>query len=112
MSEPEATTMRAERRWPMALAVLAAIGLQVGTPHPGRLPLWWIFPTLEFAMLVMLLVVDPGRIDDRSASARPHDRADHDHDGGHDRWPEPVLTTSFMAGSTRTTCSGAARRSG
>ena len=70
MSEPEATTMRAERRWPMALAVLAAIGLQVGTPHAGRLRGWWIVPALEFALLVILLVVDPGRVDDLSRRAR------------------------------------------
>jgi uncharacterized membrane protein len=70
MSEPEAVTTRAERRWPMALAVLAAIGLQVGTPHAGRLPGWWIVPVLEFLLLGVLIVVDPGRVDDLSARAR------------------------------------------
>jgi hypothetical protein len=64
------TTTRAERRWPMALAVLAAIGLQVGTPHAGRLPGWWIVPVMEFVLLVILLVVDPGRIDDLSSRVR------------------------------------------
>lgn len=59
-----------ERRWPMALAVLGAIAFQVGTPHQGRVPFWWIFPVLEFALLCVLIVVDPGRIDDRSARAR------------------------------------------
>ena len=70
MSEPRATTTRAERRWPMALAVLAAIGLQVGTPKAGRLPGWWIVPVLEFVLLGVLLVVDPGRVDDLSRRAR------------------------------------------
>lgn len=81
MSEPEGTSgasdrsappaaVRAERRWPMALAVIVGIGLQIVEPHHGRLPFWWIFPILELAMLVLLLVVDPGRIDDRSARAR------------------------------------------
>ena len=54
----------------MTLAVLAAIALQVGTPHPGRLPIWWLLPLLELVMLGTLLVIDPGRIDDRSARVR------------------------------------------
>ena len=66
MSGSEAVAKQAERRWPMALAVLAAIALQVGTPHAGRLPGWWIVPVLEFALLVILILVDPGRVDDLS----------------------------------------------
>jgi uncharacterized membrane protein len=62
--------VRAERRWPMALAVLMAIVFQVGSPHHGRLPGWWAFPVLEVVLLVVLVVVDPGRVDDRSARAR------------------------------------------
>ncbi len=54
----------------MALAVLSAAGLTVGTPHAGRLPGWWIVPVLEVVLLVILIVVDPGRIDDLSGRAR------------------------------------------
>ena len=36
-----------ERRWPMAVAVLATIVLQVITPHNGRLTFWWVYPILE-----------------------------------------------------------------
>ena len=61
---------RTERRWPTSLAVLVAIGLQVGTPSRGRLPGWWVFPALEFVVLVLLIAVDPGRVDDRSTRAR------------------------------------------
>jgi uncharacterized membrane protein len=70
VTEQERAGTRAERRWPMTLAVLAAIALQVGTPHPGRQPIWWLFPLLELVMLGTLLVIDPGRIDDRSARVR------------------------------------------
>jgi hypothetical protein len=70
MNEAKSTATRAERRWPMALAVLAAIGLQVGTPHAGRLPGWWIVPVMEAVLLAILLVVDPGRIDDLSMRVR------------------------------------------
>ena len=60
----------AERRWPMALSVLVAILLQIGTPHRGRVPGWWLIPILEFGLLVVLVVQDPGRIDSRSRIAR------------------------------------------
>ena len=69
--EPEThTAPRAEPRWPMALAVFAAILLQVATPSRGRVPGWWLFPILEFLLLVVVIVRDPGRIDRRSRAAR------------------------------------------
>ncbi|MGZ4148986.1 MAG: hypothetical protein ACXVQJ_02985 [Actinomycetota bacterium] len=70
VDETRVVPQRAERRWPMAVAVLAAVAFQVVTPHKGRLPGWWMLPILELALLGILLVVDPGRIDDRSARAR------------------------------------------
>ena len=54
----------------MAAAVLAAVILQVGTPHRGRVPGWWVFPILELVLLVFLVAVDPGRIDSRARFAR------------------------------------------
>jgi uncharacterized membrane protein len=59
-----------EPRWPMAAAVLAAILLQVGTPHRGRLQVWWLFPLLESVLLVIVILRDPGRIDRRTRQAR------------------------------------------
>ena len=70
MSEAEAVATRAERRWPMALAVLAAAGLTVVTPTAGRLPGWWIVPVLELVLLVVVILVDPGRVDNVSRRAR------------------------------------------
>ena len=54
----------------MALAVVTAIVLQLITPHTGRLVFWWVFPVLELAALVVLVVRDPGRIDRRTRAAR------------------------------------------
>ena len=54
----------------MAVAVVGAALLQVVTPHRGRLPGWWLFPILELALLVVVFVQDPGRIDDRTQLAR------------------------------------------
>ena len=59
-----------ERRWPMAVAVLATIVLQVITPHQGRLTYWWVLPVLELAALATVIVRDPGRIDRRTRAAR------------------------------------------
>jgi hypothetical protein len=54
----------------MAVAVLVVVALQVGAPHAGRVPGWWVFPVLEIVLLVAVMVADPGRIDRRSASSR------------------------------------------
>ncbi len=67
---PRSDASRPERRWPMALAVLGAIALQVGVPHRGRLQGWWVFPILETILLVVVIVRDPGRIDRRTRAAR------------------------------------------
>lgn len=67
---PSSARLAPERRWPMATAVLVAIVLQVITPHTGRLVFWWVFPVLEVAALVAVIVRDPGRIDRRTRAAR------------------------------------------
>jgi uncharacterized membrane protein len=59
-----------ERRWPMAVAVVAVIVLQTITPHEGRLQYWWVFPVLEVAALGAMIFRDPGRIDRRTRAAR------------------------------------------
>ena len=59
-----------ERRWPMALAVLTAVVLQILLPHKQRLPIFWLFPLAEVGMLLAMIVGDPGRIDRRSEGLR------------------------------------------
>ena len=54
----------------MAVAVLAGVALQVGTPKTGRFRYWWIFPILELVALAAVLIRDPGRIDRRTRAAR------------------------------------------
>lgn len=61
---------KGERRWPMALAVIVSIALQIGTPRRGRLPVWWVFPLIEIVVLAVVIIQDPGRIDRRSNTAR------------------------------------------
>ena len=65
-----AATRTPEARWPMAVAVLATVVLQVITPHNGRLVFWWVFPALELVALVVMILRDPGRIDRRTRAAR------------------------------------------
>ena len=68
---PVAGVRGEEPRWPVAAAMLAAIALQVITPHAGRPPGWWIVPVLELVLLGTLIVPASGRIDvfSRRASA-------------------------------------------
>ena len=66
----QAVARTPERRWPMAVAVLGAIVLQVITPRYGRLKFWWVYPLLELAALAAVVIRDPGRIDRRTHQAR------------------------------------------
>jgi uncharacterized membrane protein len=60
----------AEKRWPMAAAVLATIVLQWITPKEGRLLKWWVLPVFELLALGAVILRDPGRIDRRTRAAR------------------------------------------
>lgn len=53
-----------ERRWPMALAVLAAGGLRAVLPAQIRAgDARWLFLVVVLALLAALIIGDPGRID-------------------------------------------------
>src|SRR5262245_38073535 len=67
-SRPHAPT--AERRWPMAVAVLTAVFLQLTAPEGGRIAPRWLFPLIELALLAVLMIRDPGRIDARGKGSR------------------------------------------
>jgi hypothetical protein len=47
----------------MAAAVLVAALLQFIAPEGGRIAPRWVVPLIELALLVVLMVGDPGRID-------------------------------------------------
>ena len=70
--QPEvgAVSRMAEKRWPMAAAVLATIVLQWITPKEGRLLKWWVLPVFELLALGAVILRDPGRIDRRTRAAR------------------------------------------
>jgi uncharacterized membrane protein len=57
-----------ERRWPMALAVLAATLMRLGLPPPYRSN--WPFAVVEILLLAVLIIGDPGRIDRSSPVLR------------------------------------------
>ncbi len=61
-----------EHRWPASLAVVAAIVLQVVLPNRVIQVLGprWLLPALEGALLLALVIANPGRIDRESSALR------------------------------------------
>jgi uncharacterized membrane protein len=57
-----------ERRWPMAVAVLAATLMRLGLPPPYRSH--WPCAAVEVLLLAALIIGDPGRIDRTSPVLR------------------------------------------
>jgi len=52
-----------ENRVPAALAILAAVGLQLSLPPRYGLHPRWLLPTLELALLAVLIGINPVRLD-------------------------------------------------
>jgi uncharacterized membrane protein len=59
-----------ERREPIVLVLLVAIGLPFLMPQRFLLGPQWLMPAILSVLTVTMLVVDPGRIDERSVRAR------------------------------------------
>ena len=64
--EATGAPVRGERRWPMAVTLLAAMALPFLLPPNYSLGPKWIIPVVEALLLVALVIADPGRIDRRS----------------------------------------------
>jgi hypothetical protein len=62
--------LRGEKRWPMAITLVAAIALLLLLPARFSLVPRWIAPLIVAVLLVVLVVADPGRIDRRSPIVR------------------------------------------
>lgn len=61
---------RGEHRWQMTLAVLVAIGLQLSLPPRLTLEPHYVLPIAEGAILLVLIVANPGRLVTRSTVLR------------------------------------------
>jgi uncharacterized membrane protein len=59
-----------ENRWPVAGAILVAIGLQIALPDRLSLLNRWLLPVLELALLIALLIAVPRRYNKRSRPLR------------------------------------------
>ena len=64
------SSVRGEKRWPMAVTLLIAISLPFLLPPRFSLGPRWITPAVEALFLVALIIADPGRIDRRSTLVR------------------------------------------
>ena len=59
-----------EARWPATVAVMVAIALQFALPQRLTLGRTWVVPASEGALLLVLTVINPGRISTRSVRTR------------------------------------------
>jgi len=59
-----------EPRWHLVMVVLVAVGLQLALPERLGLRLKLLLPALEGALLVALVVADPGRLQSRHPALR------------------------------------------
>jgi uncharacterized membrane protein len=61
---------RGENRWPVAVAIVVAIGLQLALPDRLALQSRWLLPGLELAMLIGLTIASPVRFNRESTALR------------------------------------------
>ena len=61
---------RGEQRWPFAVAVVAMIGLQLFLPERLSVGPRWALPVLEVAMIVVLVLANPGRMERSTPALR------------------------------------------
>ena len=54
---------RGEHWWPVALAIVAVVGLHVVLPARYRVQPAWVLPVVLLGLLAVMMVGDPGRID-------------------------------------------------
>ena len=61
---------RGEHWWPVALAIIVAAGLHVALPATYRVQPVWVVPVVLLGLLAVLIVGDPGRIDEQKTWLR------------------------------------------
>ena len=54
---------RGEHWWPVALAIIAVVGMHVALPAKYRVNPTWVVPVVLLGLLAALIIGDPGRID-------------------------------------------------
>jgi hypothetical protein len=59
-----------EHWWPVAVAIIVVAGLHVALPARYRVQPAWLFPAVLLALLAVLIIGDPGRIDRQKAWLR------------------------------------------
>jgi hypothetical protein len=70
VAEPAVAAAGAEKRWPMACALIAVIAVPLLLPARFSLGPSWTVPAVEALLLVAIIAVGRGRIDRRSAASR------------------------------------------
>jgi len=94
-----------EARWPVSVAMAAAIALQVALPNELTAASRFLLPAIEAAILVVLLAINPRRID-RVSRPRTSDDGPQSCDDRRRRWTHPLSLPAQpgarCGGTTRT----------
>jgi hypothetical protein len=61
--KPAQAAERGEHWWPVALAIIAVVGLHVALPAKYQVAPPWVTPVVLLGLLAALVIGDPGRID-------------------------------------------------
>jgi uncharacterized membrane protein len=112
MADEQLDAGRGESRWPVLLAMGAAIALPFLLPDryiPGPV---WLLPTVEIGFLIAVAVTDPGRIDRRSRGVRQVRRAFVLMLVVGAAWATIVLTHDLVQGAAETQSAGLLLRTG
>jgi hypothetical protein len=68
--EPAPPAERGEHWWPAATAMIVVAGLHAALPATYRVRPVWLFPAVVVALVAVLVIGDPGRIDRQKAWMR------------------------------------------
>jgi uncharacterized membrane protein len=59
-----------ESRWPAVAVVVGTLALQVALPDDMVIRPWWMLPSLSLLLIVTLVLINPGRLDQFRAAER------------------------------------------
>jgi uncharacterized membrane protein len=89
---------RGESRWTVAIVIVVAIALQVALPDRLTMGNRWVLPGLELALLIALVIANPGPLDNESRPLRTASLTLSGVLSVANAWSAVLLTTGLVTG--------------